>query len=59
MIANTAGLTVTAAAIAAGFSRPTLSGLLNSKSNLSRDMALGIEKESGLKMDMLMRIESS
>ena len=54
-----AGLTVTAAAIALGVSRPTLSSLLNSKSDLSGDMALRMEKAFGVKMDTLMRMQSS
>jgi addiction module HigA family antidote len=58
-IIEPAGLTVTEAAIAMGVSRPTSSSLLNRKSNLCGDMALRIEKEFGVKMDTLMRIESS
>jgi plasmid maintenance system antidote protein VapI len=42
-----------------GVSRPTFSGLLNSKSNISGDMALHIERAFGVKMDTLMRIASS
>jgi addiction module HigA family antidote len=53
------GLTVTAAAIALGVSRPTLSSLLNCKAGLSGDMALRIEKAFGVKMDTLMRMQSS
>jgi plasmid maintenance system antidote protein VapI len=33
--------------------------LLNSKANLSGDMALRIEKDFGVKMDTLMRMRSS
>jgi addiction module HigA family antidote len=58
-ITQPAGLTVTAAAQAAGVSRPTLSNLLNSKADLSGDMALRIEKAFGVKMDTLMRMQSS
>jgi addiction module HigA family antidote len=58
-IIEPAGLTVTAAAAALRVSRPTLSSLLNSKSNLSGDMALRIEKAFGVKMDTLMRMQSS
>jgi addiction module HigA family antidote len=58
-IIEAAGLTVTAAAIALRVSRPTLSSLLNSKANLSGDMALRIEKAFGVKMDTLMRMQSS
>ncbi|HEV3114279.1 MAG TPA: hypothetical protein VGY99_27650 [Candidatus Binataceae bacterium] len=38
-------------------SRPTLSSLLNSKADLSGDMALRIEKAIGPKMDTLMRMQ--
>ena len=58
-IIEAAGLTVTAAAAALRVSRPTLSSLLNSKANLSGDMALRIEKAFGVKMDTLMRMQSS
>ena len=54
-----AGLTVTAAAKALQVSRPALSGLLNGKAGLSGDMALRIEKAFGVKMDTLMRMQSS
>jgi len=54
-----AGLSVTAAAAALGISRPTLSSLLNGKAGLSGDMALRIEKAFGVKMDTLMRMQSS
>jgi antitoxin HigA-1 len=58
-IIEAAGLTVTAAAAALHVSRPTLSSLLNNKANLSGDMALRIEKAFGVKMDTLMRMQSS
>lgn len=58
-IVEAAGLTVTAAPIALRVSRPTLSSLLNGKSDLSGDMALRIEKAFGVKMDILMRMQSS
>jgi addiction module HigA family antidote len=58
-IIEAAGLTVTAAAVALGVSRPALSSLLNCKSDLSGDMALRIEKAFGVKMDTLMRMQSS
>jgi addiction module HigA family antidote len=54
-----AGLSVTAAAVALQVSRPALSSLLNGKANLSGDMALRIEKAFGVKMDTLMRMQSS
>jgi antitoxin HigA-1 len=52
-------LTVTAAAVALRVSRPALSSLLNRKAGLSGDMALRIEKAFGVKMDTLMRMQSS
>ena len=58
-IVESAGLTVTAAAKALRVSRPTLSSLLNGKASLSGDMALRIEKAFGVKMDTLMRMQSS
>jgi addiction module HigA family antidote len=54
-----AGLSVTAAAAALGVSRPALSSLLNGKAGLSGDMALRIEKAFGVRMDTLMRMQSS
>lgn len=53
------GLSVKAAAEALGVSRPTLSNLLNGNADLSGDMALRIEKAFGIKMDTLMRMQSS
>ena len=53
------GLTVTAAAKILDVSRPTLSTLLNAKADLSGDMALRLEKAFGVKMDTLMRMQSS
>ena len=58
-IIEPAGLTVTAAARVLRVSRPTLSSLLNGKADLSGDMALRIEKVFGIKMDTLMRMQSS
>ena len=58
-IIEAAGLTVTAAALALHVSRPTLSSLLNGKASLSGDMALRMEKAFGVKMDTLMRMQSS
>jgi addiction module HigA family antidote len=58
-IIQAAGLTVTAAATALRVSRPALSSLLNGKADLSGDMALRIEKAFGVKMDTLMRMQSS
>ena len=53
------GLSVTAAANALRISRPALSNLLNGKAALSADMALRIEKAFGVRMDTLMRMQSS
>ena len=58
-IIKPAGLSVTAAATALQVSRPALSSLLNSKADLSGDMALRIEKTFGVKMDTLMRMQAS
>src|SRR6202166_4539967 len=58
-IIRPAGLTVTAAATALRVSPPALSSLLNGKSDLSGDMALRIEKAFGVKMDTLMRMQTS
>lgn len=54
-----AGLSVTAAAAVLQVSRPALSSLLNGKANLSGEMALRIEKAFGVRMDTLMRMQSS
>lgn len=58
-IIEAAGLSVTAAAAALQVSRPALSSLLNSKADLSGNMALRIEKAFGVKMDTLMRMQTS
>ncbi len=58
-IIEPAGLSVTAAAAALQVSRPALSSLLNSKANLSGEMALRIEKAFGVKMEALMRVQSA
>ena len=58
-IIRPAGLSVTAAAAALKVSRPALSSLLNGKADLSGDMALRLEKAFGVKMDTLMRMQSS
>jgi addiction module HigA family antidote len=58
-IVEAAGLTVTAAAAALEVSRPALSSLLNGKASLSGDMALRIEKAFGVRMETLMRMQSS
>lgn len=58
-IIEPAGLTVTAAATALKVSRPALSSLLNGKASLSGEMALRIEKAFGVRMETLMRMQSS
>ncbi len=58
-IIQPAGFSVTAAAAALKVSRPALSSLLNGKADLSGEMALRIEKAFGVKMDTLMRMQSS
>jgi addiction module HigA family antidote len=58
-IIQPAGLSVTAAAKVLHVPRPALSSLLNSRACLSGDMALRIEKALGVKMDTLMRMQSS
>ena len=52
-------LTVTSAAAILGVTRPTLSNLLNGKASLSPEMALRFEKAFGLKMDTLLRMQTS
>jgi addiction module HigA family antidote len=51
-------LSVTAAAAILGVSRPTLSTFLNGKSDLSGDMAVGIDKAFGVDMETLMRMQN-
>ena len=53
------GLSIAAAAVVLDVSRPALSNMLNGKADLSGDMALRIEKAFGVKMDTLMRMQSS
>jgi addiction module HigA family antidote len=53
------GLSVTAAAVVLGVSRPALSSLLNGKADLSGMMGLRIEKAFGVKMDTLMRMQNA
>lgn len=52
-------LSVTEAAAVLGVSRVALSNLLHEHADLSGDMALRIEKAFGVKMDTLMRMQSS
>ncbi|MDB5817286.1 MAG: family transcriptional regulator [Rhizobacter sp.] len=51
------GLSVTQAAEILGVRRATLSDLLNSKSALTPEMALRIEKAFGVSMDLLLRMQ--
>jgi antitoxin HigA-1 len=53
------GLSVTKAAEVLGVTRSALSALLNARASLSPDMALRIEKAFGLKMDTLLRMQTS
>jgi antitoxin HigA-1 len=53
------GLSVTDAAKILRVSRPTLSSLLNSRADLSGEMALRFEKAFGADMDTLMRMQNS
>ena len=52
-------LTVTSVAAILGVTRPALSNLLNGKVSLSPEMALRFEKAFGLKMDTLLRMQTS
>ncbi len=54
-----AGLKVTDAAAILGISRQALSTFLNERADLSADMALRLEKAFGVKLDTLMRMQSS
>jgi antitoxin HigA-1 len=58
-IIEPAGLSVTEAAKTLQVSRPAVSSLLNSKADLSGEMALRIEKAFGVKMETLMRMQSA
>ena len=53
------GLSVSAAATVLGVSRPALSNLLNGNADLSGGMALRIEGAFGVRMETLMRMQSS
>jgi antitoxin HigA-1 len=53
------GLSVTDAAKVLGVTRPALSALLNTRAALSPEMALRIEKAFGVKMDTLLRMQTS
>lgn len=53
------GLSVTDASKVLGVTRPALSALLNERASLSPEMALRIEKAFGVKMDTLLRMQTS
>lgn len=53
------GLKVVEAAAVLGVSRQALSTFLNEHADLSADMALRIEKAFGVRMDTLMKMQSS
>lgn len=53
------GLTVTDAAKVLGVSRQALSGLLNTRVDLTGDMALRLEKAFGPKMETLLGMQSA
>lgn len=53
------GLSVTGAARALGVTRAALSALLNGRASLSPEMAIRVEKAFGVKMDTLMRMQTS
>lgn len=53
------GLSVTQAASVLGVTRPALSAFLNGRSSLSPEMALRLEKAFGVRMDTLMRMQTS
>lgn len=52
-------LTVTSAAAILGVTRPALSNLLNGKASLSPELALRFEKAFALKIDMLLKMQTS
>lgn len=58
-IIEPAGLKVVEAAAILGVSRQALSTFLNEHADLSADMALRIEKAFGVRMDTLMKMQSS
>ena len=52
-------LSVTAAAVALGVTRPALSALVNERAALSPDMAIRIDKAFGVSMETLLRMQNS
>ncbi len=52
-------LTITTASKILGVTRPALSKLLNGRASLSPKMALRFEKAFGLKMDTLLKMQTS
>lgn len=53
------GLNVSNGARALGVTRQTLSALLNEHAGLSPDMALRLEKAFGVRMDILLRMQTA
>ncbi len=53
------GLSVTGAARALGVTRQALSELVNTRTSLSADMAVRLEKAFGVSMDTLLRMQAS
>lgn len=52
-------LSITAAAVALGVTRPALSALVNERAALSPDMAIRIDKAFGVSMETLLRMQNS
>lgn len=53
------GLSITAAAVALGVTRPALSALVNERAALSPEMAIRIDKAFGVSMETLLRMQNS
>jgi addiction module HigA family antidote len=53
------GLNVTKTAQVLAVTRPALSAMLNGRASLSPEMALRVEKAFGVKMDTLIRMQTS
>jgi len=58
-VIDSLNLTVTNASRILGVTRPAVSRLLNGRASLSPEMALRFEKAFGLKMDTLLRMQTS
>lgn len=52
-------LSITAAAVALGVTRPALSALVNERAALSPEMAIRIDKAFGVSMETLLRMQNS